>query len=277
MALFLSESVQEAPVQSLQEAHLGLIEAFESIAELNEGVLRADFAIHERTRGLEEAAIQEAEAGFFTRVATKVKEMIIKVRDKVVAFFRAIGAKLSALWKRITGSDATITIASSGAKLIDELAGKLDSVVKAVEGANGKDYTKNVGKAVDDLQKTAQKAANIVTSEKKARKVTEVKVSSLNKIQATANRIAAIAGTAKSQLDKEVSVAEKAASAKDAGDEAKEALEEARGRASAYTRLAQTASLVSMFYSSVVAIGAVGKPAKAAPPKASGSTDVANT
>lgn len=266
MALFLSENTaQHEPVLTLEEASLGLFEAVDSIAELQEAVLMADFTLHERNRGLSEEVIHEAEEGFFTKVARKVKELIIKVKEKVMAFFSAVAAKVKSLWARLTGGDATIKIAKNGVKAIDATNGALDKLVSAVESASEKNatkYTADVNKGYKAFETELKGYKEALTKMKETKSFEEVKISALNKVQAFANRTAALVGSTRTNLEKEIKVAEKAAAKKGLkAEELKEAQDElglARARASAYTKLAQAAGGVSSLISVIIMTKASG-------------------
>ena len=62
MALFLSESVGIIREVSLQEAMEAIVEMVQEDANMTEAMLKADFAIHEKTRVLRESG-DEAAAG----------------------------------------------------------------------------------------------------------------------------------------------------------------------------------------------------------------------
>ena len=260
MALFLNESVQyDAPVLTLEEAHLGLLEAVQHMGALNEAVLVADFTIHEKTRGLEESVIQEAEQGFFKKVATQVIEFLKKVKDKVVGFFRSVGEKLKALWAKLTGSDSTIKVPKSGPAQLEKVVSALDVLEKAVEGEGKADaHKKAYEKAYSAFEKAITAAKKLADDEKSKKSYVEVKVASLNKIQAAANRQTALAGIASGQLDTQIKAAEKAAAAKDADESTKEDLAFARSKAAGFTTLAGAAGRLSALISSLISLRAAG-------------------
>lgn len=263
MALFLNEAAQYGePVLTVEEAHLGLLEAVTHMAALNEAILVADFTIHEKHRGLEESVLQEAEAGFFKKVADSVVAFLKKVKERVVAFFRAIGEKLKALWAKLTGGAASIKVPKNGPAQLDKVVTALGSLETAVL-AEGKAaaYTKTLEKAHAAFETTAAAASKAVNADKATKSFVEVKVSALSKIQAAANTQSAMAGKSGGQLEAQIKAAEKAANAKDADDAAKEDLAFARAKASGYTKLAGSAGKLSGLISSIIAARSSGEAA----------------
>jgi hypothetical protein len=254
MALFLNESAQfDEPVLTVEEAHVGLLEAVMHMGSLNEAIMVADFTIHEKNRGLEESVILEAEEGFFKKVANSVIAFLKKVKEKVVGFFRAIGEKLKALWAKLTGSDATIKVAKSGPAALEKVVSAIDSLESAVEGDGKSDaYTKAVDKAAAGVSKAGDAAMKVVHSEKASKSYVDVKVSALNKVQAAANRQTALAGIASGQMDAQIKAAEKAASAKKAEESTKEDLAFARAKAAGFTKLASAAGTLSAFITALI-------------------------
>lgn len=261
MAMFLQESVQSTGVKmSIQEAQLALIESVEAVAELTEATLHADFAVHEKTRGLSEQVIVEAEAGLLTRLAQAVKNVLVKVRDAVVGFFRALKDKLVALWKRLTGGDAVIKMPKSGKAAVEGSIAALEGLVKAVQSDEDKaeTYTKGVNKAYAELEKKIKGFKQTLTAEKETKSWVEVKANELSKVNAFATRVAAIAGSTQTEINKDIAAAEKAAAAvkEPTAEQTKAAQEELQGlraHAGGYNKLATGASGVMTVISQAVA------------------------
>ena len=244
--MFLSEDYAEfeVPSVSMSEASDMLLASALHMGNLVEATLQADYITSKRIENLsEEVALQEKE-NFFKRVASAVKQAAIKARDAVSSFIRAVADKIKAKWTSLTAGRSTLKIPKGGAAAISTLldtVGKLDAAARSGE-ADAKKYKANFDKVEKTVNVNADKAMKAVSSAKASKSWDEVQVNSLSAIQNSANKMAALAGSARTELDKQVKAAEAAekvadkgavkadaAAAKDGSKENKAASKEAGG------------------------------------------------
>lgn len=212
--MFLSEDYAEieVPAMSLGEASNALLESAMHFGNLVEATLQADYITSKRIENLsEEVALQEQE-NFFKRVAGAVKQAVIKARDAVSGFIRAVADKIKAKWTSLTAGRSTLKIPKGGAAAITSMldtVGKLDAAARSGE-SDAKKYKANFDKASKAADVAGDKAMKAVSTAKAGKNWDEVQVNSLSAVQNSANKMAALAGSARSELDKQVKATEAA-------------------------------------------------------------------
>ena len=219
--MFLSEDYAQLdiPVVSFSEASGMLLESAMHIGELSEATLRADYITSQKIANLsEEVQLQEQE-NFFKRVAGAVKAAAIKARDAVSSFIRAVSDKIKAKWTSMTAGRSTIKVPKGGAAAISavlENVAKLDAAARSTE-PNAAKYKSNFDKVKAATDASGTKATKAISAAKATKSWDEVQVNSLSAIQNSANKMAALAGSARTELDKQVKAAEAAEKAADKG------------------------------------------------------------
>lgn len=256
--LFLQESATTDKLSklSLEEAQAGLLEAVMHMGALTEAAMQADFSIYVSTKQgmLSEAASEEKKEGLFAKVVARAKELLRKAKDHIVRIFNAIVDRLRRLWARITGKNGLVSVTKGGIALIGELDGAFAKYVNEVQGSasDAAAFSEKASKAKETWTAASEKVSAAVEKLDKTAEKEMVKVGQLSKIQASANKISAVANTAKSALEKDIKELEKLEKQADFSDADKEVLALARARNTAYSGLTSAAATVASRINAVI-------------------------
>lgn len=217
MALFLNETVVANVIDtyiSIEEAYDGLLEASLDMHELTEAMLQADFIIHEKGNSITESAYIILEENFLIKAAQKIKEFIIKVRDKVVVFFKRIGEIIKQAWERIVNNNRGIILPVGSIPLLDKASAELTTLQKVSQNIKGAIMYK---KAVDTQRNITKKAVDSVKTLFSTDGKTEmVSADKLKKFFALTTAVAAVGVGAKVYLSKRAKEVEDTAGALEA-------------------------------------------------------------
>lgn len=229
MALFLTESVETEEVTiSLAEAYEGLLEASMDMGELSEALLQGDFVIHENAQNLTEAEQTLREENFLQKAGAKVKEFILRMRDKIVLFFKRVSMHAKTLWNKIIGKESNPSgkvIAPAGAAgLMGAALSQVESLKKVAHGAvsNLPGFKKDVAAETSKAKAAVNKLKALFSG--KDTKTEEVDASSFSNVFKYGIALAAAAGGVATVLTKRAELAA-------AGDKVQIAASQAQARA----------------------------------------------
>lgn len=207
MALFLQESIEETTeILSIEEAYEGLIEASMDINELTETLLYNDFTLNEECKVLTEAEEADKKENFLIVAAKKIKEFIIKAKDRVIEFLKTIGTRMKDMWTKLITKGGKVTVVKGSvqeAEKIIKLSQSVDTAVNSSE-TNPTKYKQAVDVATNAFNKALEQSKKLVMSKQENSDVEVIDVNKLKNLFAIGSVIIGSTAFVQSRMTKNI-------------------------------------------------------------------------